>query len=442
MLCSAIFLSVVAYARTSSFRSKLEAEFVGSPVGKMRRSVTDWDFNDRVIVGRDGPDVCLWSVTDGRLLKRHRRALLLNSTGNSGTGKLLNRKFSNVRNNLQDLYIWNDLSPSGRFVASSVYQRAADAPVSTSDAFCVVWDLRKNGQKICTLQQETLGAFSPDDKLFATFHQQRHGASPYDARLFNTATFLNTAHLRLPGVAPDSSTLDFSPSGESILFSSQGVQKHGSSLSYTLALYDAVSGKQNSLTESPFCPVFSRFIHGGSQVAWIGFWAGISLWDYDLHGPNVTTLKPKDSTLSQRYITLDGGQVLGVGHGKLQVWDLPTGKLNTRTFPSLYGPDQWTSLLVSPDDKSCAIYNVDRVKGKGTLFLYKTSDLTLLGRIALDASHVPIGFSTDGKQLLIAGPSFSWYDARKGQKVKSFKLEGWSFRKDMTWCKLISGSNL
>ena len=130
------------------------------------------------------------------------------------------------------------------------------------------------------------------------------------------------------------------------------------------------------------------------------------------------------------------------GHGKLQVWDLPTGKLNTRTFPSLYGPDQWTSLLVSPDDKSCAIYNVDRVKGKGTLFLYKTSDLTLLGRIALDASHVPIGFSTDGKQLLIAGPSFSWYDARKGQKVKSFKLEGWSFRKDMTWCKLISGSNL
>lgn len=375
-----------------------------------RRCVTDWDFNAKTILGRIGDDICIWNLSDGKLLSRSHRST-----------DLLHRGF-----------LWELLSPDGKQAICSYYSGSLrDTPAAPPSPFSDVYNV-EDGKMFCSLQGACRAAYSSDGRFIAVFLQQDLEPFHFQGQILDTRTCKVLGNFQLPNTAPDIGSLIFDPASGSILFTGCYPSR--------AIIFAVPAGKETASSSLPGRVIYSRFISGEREVFVSD---GINIWSGKTTSP-LKTFNFGGHDFAQDFVTGDGRHTLGIGKGVIQLYDIDNGQIISRTMPrpkTSYPDNEYYSILVSPDDRTCALCVESTVDQTASLYFFSVDNLRPLAHVNLKGGRAPIGFSRDGRQFLVGGPAFSLYDANTGRIMRTVKLEDLSVPPP-PWCRLILGSNL
>jgi hypothetical protein len=116
----------------------------------------------------------------------------------------------------------------------------------------------------------------------------------------------------------------------------------------------------------------------------------------------------------------DGSKVASLHGGKdIKICDIDTGRIVTGAE---CGPYPLRAAIVSPDNRRLAVEWGGANRVEPGLGVYDMGTGQEIARIKLaEWGHV-VGFSPDGKTLLVGGSEFAIYDSENGKKVRGLKL--------------------
>ena len=113
-----------------------------------------------------------------------------------------------------------------------------------------------------------------------------------------------------------------------------------------------------------------------------------------------------------RFAAVNGGK-------EIKICDIGSQKI---TAGARCGPYPLQATIVSPDNSRLAVEWGGANGVEPGLGLYEMGTGKEIARIKLaEWGHI-IGFSPDGKTLLVGGPEFVIYDSANGKKIRSLKL--------------------
>jgi WD40 repeat protein len=331
----------------------------------------------------------LWDATTGRLLRQL----------NAHKERLFAVRFS----------------PDGRHALSSSWVGPGPMVEYTSkDTRTILWDLDTGGIK-AAFPDQVAGGFSPDGKRIVTFGARPGDLVSFDAVVWDAFQGRAIARVELAKYSgPRWDALHFSPDGRR--FAHVG---NGAFLLYnsgTAVLFDAGDGRHIGKGAAAG-QGGRRYTSTGALASFGGETATLT----DIESGRVVRSVPHDLGRPQYSIWAhDGSKAAWLRGGKdIKICDIASGK---KVTGAECGPYPLHAAVVSPDNRRLAVEwgGSDRV-GPG-LGIYDMGTGQGIARFNLaEWGHV-VGFSPDGKTLVVGGSEFVIYDSENGKKVRGLKL--------------------
>ncbi len=369
----------------------------GQPISSARaqwkqsieRPVKDWDYDGKRILGHIDHDICLWDAVTGRLLHRM---------------KDHKERIHKVQ-----------FSPDGKHAVSSSWIRPGPMlPFKSKDTRSILWNIL-TGEREHIFPGQVAGEFSPDGKRIVTFSQRPDEYSSFDAAtIWDVMTGREVVSVTLDGTSGlYSDTLHFSRDGTRFVH----VNTRGATL------FDANNGRQTGRISVNYA--IQRYTSSGAfatfdlgmdfgRISQIDIESGRSLrsFEHGVKGPWIGAW------------THDGRKVAAFPiDGAIRIWDIESGTTITGARGGKY-PQHFA--IISPDNSRLAIAwgggNVENREVNPEFGLY---DLNMGAEIAVIAGVTSgdlIGFSPDGKTLLMGGSKFVVYNSQNGEVIRTLNL--------------------
>ncbi len=395
----------------------------------IERPSRSWDYDGKRILGHIGYDVCLWDATTGKLLRK-------------------------MKGHKERIFAVQ-FSPDGHHALSSSWMGPGPMVMYKSkDTSTILWNLA-TGRDRDIFKGQVAGEFSPDGRRIVTFSQRpdtvtttyqytnsetgevREHKSTVPVTRFDNAAVWDTFTGRQLVKAklgkyshPDSDTLHFSPDGRSFVhFASGAFLPYNSS---GAVLFNTSDGRETGSVSR------DDVKHGGHRYT-----SGGALATFDSQRARLIDLKSGQTLQSVEHglkkgiwgavWTHDGGKVVAIpyGGGAIKICDMESGKITTgaENTPRPY------RAITSPDNSRLAIQSIG---DKLELGIYDMNTGEEIARIKLAKSGHILGFSPDGKTLLVGGsqyseynsenekmtlrPEFVIYDSENGKQIRTLNL--------------------
>ena len=348
-----------------------------------------WDYDGERILGHVGEKICLWDATTGKLLRK-------------------------LKGHDEDIFAVR-FSPDGEHALSSSWRGTGDMfEYKSKDTRTIVWNL-ETGRYLAHFLDQVGGEFSPDGKRIVTFSKRPGDLVWFDAVVWDAYQGRALAKVKLTEKSsPTSDTLHFSPDGRRFAHVGMGATLRFNSS--TAVLFDAADGRGIGKGAAPGW--------GGHRYTSTG---ALALLDKekatltDIESGRVVQSVPHDLGDAQYSIwTHDGSKVAWLHGGKdIKICDIGSGKIVTG---AKCGPDPLHTAIVSPDNRRLAVEWGGANRVEPGLGIYDMGTGQEIARIKLAQSGHVVGFSPDGKTLLVGGSEFEIYDSENGNKVRGLKL--------------------
>lgn len=227
--------------------------------------------------------------------------------------------------------------------------------------------------------------------------------------------------------------LAFSPNGKTLATGGENC---------ALQFWDVATGRKKRLLSQRFDSTYAiKFSPNGRLLA-LGSSAfvGVALWDTQT-GKKVRTLKEPYTKLKGEHVqdivfSPDGKTLIANPRGKLQVWDVGSGRLIRR----IESPKKQWSLTLSPDGKTLATCVILR-QGKdgcdicGVQFWdVKTGKLNLKLSGSRASGGSPLTFSPDGRQLVTRLAEDDKPSSKPRQSFES-SISQWYLQSGQFWAR-------
>lgn len=378
--CAAVLLPVAGQEKTN------QSEQFTQSVERPNRT---WDYDGQRILGHVGEKILLWDATTGKLLRK-------------------------LRGHKERIFAVR-FSPDGDHALSSSWMGPGPmVEYKSKDTRTILWNLETGSDK-ATFPDQVAGEFSPDGQRIVTFSARPGDLVSFDAVVWDAFQGRALAKVELAKYSdPTWDTLHFSPDGRR--FAHVG---NGAFLLYnsgTAVLFDAGDGRGIGKGAAPGGDGH-RYTSTGALASFGKEKATLT----DIESGRVVQSVPHDLGQAQYSIwNHDGSKVAWLRGGKdIKICDIDSGKIITGAE---CGPYPLRAAIVSPDNRRLAVEwgGSDRVEpGLG---LYDMGTGQEVARIKLaEWGHI-VGFSPDGKTLLVGGSEFVIYDSENGKKVRGLKL--------------------
>jgi WD40 repeat protein len=348
-----------------------------------------WDYDGKRILGHVGEKILLWDATTGKLLHK-------------------------LRGHKERIFAVR-FSPDGRHALSSSWMGPGPmVEYKSKDTRTILWDLETGSNK-STFPDQVAGEFSPDGKRIVTFSARPGDLVSFDAVVWDAFQGRALAKVELAQYSgPRWDTLHFSPDGRR--FAHVG---NGAFLLYNsgkAVLFDAGDGRSIGKGAAPGGDGH-RYTSTGALASFGKDKATLT----DIESGRVVQSVPHDLGQAQYSIwTHDGSKVASLHGGKdIKICDIGSGKIVTG---AKCGPYPLRAAIVSPDNRRLAVEWGGANRVEPGLGIYDMGTGQAIARINLaEWGHV-VGFSPDGKTLLVGGSEFVIYDSENGNKVRALKL--------------------
>lgn len=350
----------------------------------------NWDYDGTRILGHVGDKICLWDAATGKLLHKMQ----------SHKERLCGIRFS---------------PDGGRAFTSSWRGSGPMVTYKSKDTRTVVWNLT-TGEMLFDLKDQVAGEFSADGGKLVTFSLRPDNSESFDATIWDALQGRQLAKIKLPDYSgPRWDALHFSADGSRVahfgngaflLYNSGRINFYNAADGSKIGKGAAPNGNGHRYTSPGALASFNR------QIA--------TLTDAE-SGKEIASVKHDLRRGWGELWTHDGKRVAAIpfGGGEIEVCESETGKVavGDKTHPITS-----SNAIVSPDNTYLAVESGINEEDKPEVRLYVMNTGKEIARIKLAKWGHMVGFSPDGKTLLIGGSEFVIYDAENGKKIRSLKL--------------------
>lgn len=383
----------------------------------IERPSRSWDYDGKRILGHIGYDICLWDAETGELLHR-------------------------MKGHKERIHTVQ-LSPDGNHALSSSWMDSGPMVMQESkDTRTILWNL-STGQEREIFKGEVAGEFSPDGRRIITFSQRPDKVeTTYEytnsetgevqlnksivpvtrfdnASVWDTFTGRQLVKAKLDKHSdPGKDALHFSPDGRSFVHIVNGA----------FLLYNASGGVVFNTSDGREIGRVARATvrsGGGHRYTLNGALASFEPTKARLidlkSGRVVRSIQHDLKAIWGVAWTHDGGSFAAIppGDGEIKIWDIESGEIITGAKS---GPYPKRAAVISPDNSRLAVEWGGTNNTEPGLGIYDMSTGVEISRVKLAKWGKILGFSPDGKTLLVGGSEFVIYNSENGEAVRTLKL--------------------
>lgn len=353
------------------------APVAGAPT--VSRRVRDWDYDGKRILGHRGYEVVVWDAKTGNPVREFK-----------GHGERIH---------------FVALSPDGKHAVSSAWIRSDPGGRPPKEVSTRLWSL-ESGEEAKRLNGVVATDLSPDGLSVAGFWRRDSDLDyePVVASLAHQGAVTELSGLGT--VRPAFGDARFVEGGKTV-----GVRSAGA-----FGLFDSQTGRPVGKSGRNSAPL--QLLNPGGVIA-VGSDSAEIL---DVRQAKVTKRIAIDPAANGTLGATAGDLlVLANRSGKIRTWSLSSGKvlreqsIEGRPISVLLSPDRaYTAVEHSPGDEMPPV----------NLTLYRTGSGEKIATFALPEWGRVIGFSRDGKTLLVGGSSFWIVESGTGKVTNRWNLLG------------------